>query len=121
MIRPAVLALVVAGLVAVFPTGDVVAQTGPVLFENARLIPGDGSTAIEIWVDDRNGRAPKLAPALYRVVINEAHARGYRVSAHVFYHDDAVDLAEQLEWQAMVEAGMFIDGVEIDRASLMGR
>ncbi len=49
---------------------------------------------VKIWVDDRNGRAPKLAPALYRAVIGEAHARGLRVIAHVFYHDDAVDLVD---------------------------
>jgi imidazolonepropionase-like amidohydrolase len=47
---------------------------------------------VKIWVDDRNGRAPKLSPPLYRAIIDEAHARGLRVSAHVFYHDDAVDL-----------------------------
>jgi imidazolonepropionase-like amidohydrolase len=47
---------------------------------------------IKIWVDDRNGRAPRLAPSLYRVIINEAHKRGLKVVAHVFYHTDAVDL-----------------------------
>ena len=49
---------------------------------------------VKIWVDDRNGRAPKLSPALYRAVIDEAHRRKLRVSAHVFYHVDAVDLVE---------------------------
>jgi imidazolonepropionase-like amidohydrolase len=47
---------------------------------------------VKIWVDDRGGRAPKLGAPLYRAVIREAHARGLRVSAHVFYHADAVDL-----------------------------
>ena len=49
---------------------------------------------VKIWVDDRNGRAPRLSPALYRVVIAEAHKRGLRVNAHVFYHVDAVDLVD---------------------------
>ena len=49
---------------------------------------------IKIWVDDRNGRAPKLPAPLYRVIIDEAHVRGLRVIAHVFYHDDAVDLVD---------------------------
>lgn len=49
---------------------------------------------VKIWVDDRNGRAPRLSSALYRVVIEEAHRRGLRVNAHVFYHVDAVDLVE---------------------------
>jgi imidazolonepropionase-like amidohydrolase len=47
---------------------------------------------VKIWVDDRNGRAPKLSAPLYRAIIEEAHARGLRVSAHVFYHSDAVEL-----------------------------
>jgi imidazolonepropionase-like amidohydrolase len=49
---------------------------------------------VKIWVDDRNGRAPKLSPALYRAIIDEAHARQLRVIAHVFYHVDAVDLVD---------------------------
>jgi imidazolonepropionase-like amidohydrolase len=48
--------------------------------------------SIKIWVDDRNGRAPKLPAPLYRVIIDEAHVRGIPVIAHVFYHDDAVEL-----------------------------
>ena len=50
--------------------------------------------SIKIWVDDRNGRAPKLPAPLYRVIIDEAHVRGIPVIAHVFYHDDAVDLVD---------------------------
>ena len=50
--------------------------------------------SVKIWVDDRNGRAPKLPAPLYRVVIDEAHVRGLPVIAHVFYHADAVDLVD---------------------------
>jgi imidazolonepropionase-like amidohydrolase len=49
---------------------------------------------IKIWVDDRNGRAPRLSPALSRAIIDEGHKHGLRVNAHVFYHTDAVDLVE---------------------------
>ena len=49
---------------------------------------------VKIWVDDRNGRAPKLSPPLYRAIIDEAHKRRLRVIAHVFYHVDAVDLVD---------------------------
>ncbi|MDP2389548.1 MAG: hypothetical protein Q8N52_04405, partial [Acidobacteriota bacterium] len=49
---------------------------------------------VKIWVDDRNGRAPKLSPPLYRALIDEAHQRQLRVIAHVFYHTDAVDLVD---------------------------
>jgi imidazolonepropionase-like amidohydrolase len=48
---------------------------------------------VKIWVDDRMGRAPRLAPNLYRAVIAEGHARGLQVNAHVYYYTDAVDLA----------------------------
>lgn len=47
---------------------------------------------LKIWVDDRNGRAPKLSPVLYRAIIEEGHKHGLRVNAHIFYHADAVDL-----------------------------
>jgi imidazolonepropionase-like amidohydrolase len=49
---------------------------------------------VKIWVDDRNGRAPRLSPPLYRAIIDEARLHGLRVNAHVFYHDDAVDLVD---------------------------
>ena len=49
--------------------------------------------AIKIWVDDRGGRAPSLPIALSRTVIDEGHRLGFKVSAHVFYHKDAVELA----------------------------
>jgi imidazolonepropionase-like amidohydrolase len=48
---------------------------------------------IKIWVDDRNGTVPKLRPELYRAIIDEAHKVGTRVIAHVYYLDDAKDLA----------------------------
>jgi imidazolonepropionase-like amidohydrolase len=48
---------------------------------------------VKIWVDDRNGTVPKLRPALYRAIIDEAHMQGTRVIAHVYYLDDAKDLA----------------------------
>ena len=49
--------------------------------------------AIKIWVDDRGGRAPSLPIALSRIVIDEGHRLGFKVSAHVFYHKDAIELA----------------------------
>jgi imidazolonepropionase-like amidohydrolase len=49
--------------------------------------------AIKIWVDDRGGRAPKLPIALSRAAIDEGHKAGLKVTAHIFYHDDAMELA----------------------------
>jgi imidazolonepropionase-like amidohydrolase len=50
--------------------------------------------AVKIWVDDRNGRAPRLSPALFRAAIDEGHKQGLKVGAHEFYHVDAVDLVD---------------------------
>jgi imidazolonepropionase-like amidohydrolase len=49
---------------------------------------------VKIWVDDRNGRAPRLAPNLFRAIIDEGHRNRLKVNAHVFYHTDAVDLVD---------------------------
>lgn len=51
---------------------------------------------VKIWVDDRNGTYPKLAPAAYQAVVDEAHARGMLVHAH------AIQLADQ---KAVLAAG----------------
>jgi imidazolonepropionase-like amidohydrolase len=47
---------------------------------------------VKIWVDDRNGKYKKLTPELYTAVIEEAHKHGLRVTAHVYYLDDAKGL-----------------------------
>jgi imidazolonepropionase-like amidohydrolase len=49
---------------------------------------------VKIWVDDRGGRAPRLASAVSRAIIDESHRHGLKVNAHVFYHDDASDLVD---------------------------
>ncbi|MEP7115932.1 MAG: amidohydrolase family protein [Acidobacteriota bacterium] len=49
---------------------------------------------IKIWVDDRDGKYKKLAPELYRVVIDEAHKHQLRVAAHIFNLSDAKGLLE---------------------------
>src|SRR4029453_2406097 len=47
---------------------------------------------IKIRVDDNLGTSTKMTPEVYRAVIEEAHQRGLRVAAHIFYLDDAKDL-----------------------------
>jgi len=47
---------------------------------------------VKIWVDDRNGSVPKLSPALYRTIIDEAHKNNLRVFAHIATLADAKDL-----------------------------
>jgi imidazolonepropionase-like amidohydrolase len=47
---------------------------------------------VKIWVDDRNKTVTPLPPSLYRPIIDEAHTRGLRVVAHVYYLADAKEL-----------------------------
>ena len=47
---------------------------------------------VKIWVDDRNRTVTPLPPSLYRPIIDEAHSRGLRVVAHVYYLADAKEL-----------------------------
>jgi len=47
---------------------------------------------IKIWVDDRDNTVPKLTPAQYGAVIDEAHKANLRVTAHIFDLDDAKGL-----------------------------
>ena len=47
---------------------------------------------VKIWVDDRDGKFPKLTPALYGPVIDEAHKHKLRVAAHIFSLEDAKGL-----------------------------
>ncbi len=44
---------------------------------------------IKIRVDDNLGTTAKMPPEVYRAVIAEAHQRGLRVAAHIFYLEDA--------------------------------
>ena len=44
---------------------------------------------VKIWVDDFNKTQPKMDPAIYHAVIEEAHKRNMRVAAHVYYLADA--------------------------------
>ncbi|WP_306394048.1 amidohydrolase family protein [Telluria beijingensis] len=49
---------------------------------------------VKIWVDDfGDDKTKKMDPALYREVIREAHQRGLKVVAHVYYLEDAKRLA----------------------------
>ena len=47
---------------------------------------------VKIWVDDRDGMYKKLTPDLYGAVIDEAHKRSLRVTAHLFTLEDGKGL-----------------------------
>ena len=42
-----------------------------------------GVTLVKMWVDARGGSVPKIGPDVYRAIIDEAHANGMRVVAHI--------------------------------------
>jgi imidazolonepropionase-like amidohydrolase len=77
----------------IYLAGDVIAARSP---DEARqrvaAVAALEPDVVKIRVDDNLGTAPKMAPDVYRAVIEEAHARGLRVAAHIFYLDDAKDL-----------------------------
>jgi imidazolonepropionase-like amidohydrolase len=52
---------------------------------------------IKLWVDDLDGKAPKMQPEMYKAIISEAHRHGLKVAAHVWCRDDA---------KAVVSAGV---------------
>jgi imidazolonepropionase-like amidohydrolase len=49
---------------------------------------------VKIRVDDNLGTSQKMAPEVYRAVIDEAHRRGLRVAVHLFYLADARDVLD---------------------------
>jgi imidazolonepropionase-like amidohydrolase len=70
---------------------------GPVLApktvdEARKLVDEDAAMKVDIVkirVDDNLGTTPKMAPEIYRAVIDEAHKKGLTVAVHLFYLDDA--------------------------------
>ncbi len=56
--------------------------------ENAKL----KVNIVKIWVDDRFGKVPKITPAQYAAIIDEAHKLKIRVTAHIFEMEDAKGL-----------------------------
>jgi len=47
---------------------------------------------VKVWVDDRDGKYPKMTPVLYGAVIDEAHKNGQRVTAHIYTLEDGKGL-----------------------------
>ena len=51
--------------------------------QRVRELNAQGVQFVKIWVDDRGATVPKLQPGVYRAIIDEAHALGMEVLAHV--------------------------------------
>jgi imidazolonepropionase-like amidohydrolase len=70
---------------------------GPVLapktVDEARTLVDDDAAMkvdiVKIRVDDNLGTTPKMAPEVYKAVIDQAHKKGLRVAVHLFYLEDA--------------------------------
>ncbi|MGW4487316.1 amidohydrolase family protein [Amycolatopsis sp. NPDC004368] len=45
--------------------------------------------AVKFWLDSRHGTKEKLAPEIYEAVIDEAHAHGITVAAHIYTLEEA--------------------------------
>src|SRR5438874_1747779 len=73
-----------------FVAGPVLAPKSP---EDARkLVDEDAAMKVDIVkirVDDNLGTTPKMAPEIYKAVIDQAHKKGLRVAVHLFYLEDA--------------------------------
>jgi imidazolonepropionase-like amidohydrolase len=73
-----------------FVAGPVLAPNSP---DEARKLVGDVAAMkadiVKIRVDDNLGTTPKMAPEIYKAVIDEAHKKGMRVAVHLFYLEDA--------------------------------
>ena len=74
----------------VFVAGPVLAPKTP---EEARTMVSQNAdmkaNLIKIRVDDNLGTTPKMAPEIYKTVIDESHKRGLRTAVHLFYLADA--------------------------------
>jgi|RhiMetdeSRZDD1v2_1073273.scaffolds.fasta_scaffold61013_5 imidazolonepropionase-like amidohydrolase len=79
----------------VFLAGPVLAPRTP---DEARTqvaaVAGQKVDIVKIRVDDNLGTVPKMAPEVYRAVIDEAHKRDLRVATHLFYLADAKSLLD---------------------------
>ena len=79
----------------VFVAGPVLAPNTP---EEARTqvagVVAQNVDIVKIRVDDNLGTTKKMAPDVYRAVIDEAHKRGKRVATHLFYLGDAKSLLD---------------------------
>lgn len=51
-------------------------------------------TVVKIWVDDHGGKAEKMKPEIYKMLISEAHKRGIRVASHLYNLGDAHELTD---------------------------
>ena len=55
-------------------------------------LAGQKVDIVKVWVDTRDDKYKKVPPEIYGPIIDEAHKRGLRVTAHIFNMEDAKGL-----------------------------
>ncbi len=59
-----------------------------------RAVADKGIPFVKIWVDDRGGSQTKLAPSIYRAIVDEAKRNGIKVVVHQQTADEIPDLLD---------------------------
>ena len=81
------------GTARLFVAGPVVTAATPDAARSAvDAVKALNADIVKIRVDDNLGASRKMAPEVYRAVIEQAHTHGLRVAAHIFYLQDAKDV-----------------------------
>ena len=76
-------------------SGPVVTADSPEeAIDRVNAVADLGADIVKIRVDDSLGAATKMPPEIYQAVIRQAHTRGLRVAAHLYYLEDAKGLLE---------------------------
>lgn len=60
--------------------------------QHVRKLAAQKVDVVKMWVDDRNGKFPKLKPEVYRAIIDEAHQLKLKVIVHATLLDDTKEL-----------------------------
>jgi imidazolonepropionase-like amidohydrolase len=78
-----------------YSSGGVVADNTPeAARQNVNRHADQKVDIIKIRVDGEDSNPNKMKPEVYRAVIDEAHKRGLRVAAHLYYLKDAIGLLD---------------------------
>ena len=78
------------GIAGVNPGVSTVGEVEPAVAAQARK----KVDIIKLWMDDELGKLPKMPYPIAKAIIDDAHRRHLRVTAHVFYLQDAKQLAD---------------------------
>jgi imidazolonepropionase-like amidohydrolase len=82
------------GLARLFVAGPVIASSDPEagrqVVDSVKAMNAD---LVKIRVDDNLGAGKKMPAEAYRAIIDQAHKQGLKVAVHIFYLEDATNVA----------------------------